>query len=198
MNRATMPRGIALSCFAFFLLCFCATAQGEEAESVYFQHGDWEVACDNTLTCRIAGYCAEEDDDNSETQGCGSVLITRAAGPDAPLAGQVMLADYGDGETETPPKSLTLRINGKAKGKLKNPKEGKFALTAAQIQALLVAARRNGVIGFIGDTRFFTLSGAGVSAVLLKADEIQGRSSGKATSRRRVFSRRAPSRSSRR
>ena len=27
---------------------------------VSFSHKDWEVVCDNTLTCRAAGYSAEE------------------------------------------------------------------------------------------------------------------------------------------
>jgi hypothetical protein len=60
MHLAT-PRS-ALSCFALLLLLATdAMAQGEEAAGVHFQHGDWEVACDNTLTCRIAGYCAAEN-----------------------------------------------------------------------------------------------------------------------------------------
>ena len=29
-------------------------------EGVSFSHKDWELACDNTLTCRAAGYSAEE------------------------------------------------------------------------------------------------------------------------------------------
>jgi hypothetical protein len=171
MNRAiTLPRS-ALAFFAFILLCFCATARGEEAAGVYFQHGDWEIACDNTVTCRIAGYCAAENDD----EGCGSVLITRAAGPSAPLEGKVTLADIGDDENSTPQNTLTLRIDGKAKGKLKNPREGNFSLTSAQIHALLAAARKDGAVEFVGDAKSFTLSGKGISAVLLKADEVQGR-----------------------
>ncbi len=29
-------------------------------EGVSFAHKEWELACDNTLTCRAAGYSAEE------------------------------------------------------------------------------------------------------------------------------------------
>jgi hypothetical protein len=169
MNPITNPRS-AFPFLALLLLSFCATAQGEETAGVYFQHGDWEVVCDNTLTCRIAGYCAEEDFAN----GCASVRITRAAGSDAPLEGQARLADDDDGDGKTP-KVLTLWIDGKAKGKLKNPRDGKFALTAAQIRALLAAARKDGAIAFVGSAKSFMLSGKGISAVLLKADEVQGR-----------------------
>lgn len=38
-----------------------------------FAYKDWEVACDNTGTCRAAGYGA--------TMGEVSVLLTRSAGP---------------------------------------------------------------------------------------------------------------------
>jgi hypothetical protein len=153
-------------------LCANAAAQGEEA-GIRFEHGDWEVACDNTLTCRIAGYCAEEDFEN----GCATVLLTRAAGPDAPLAGKARLADDEEGKE---PSVLTLYINGQPKGKLKkgkpkNPWDGSYALAPAQIRALLVAARKDGAIAFVGGAKSFTLSGKGISAVLLKADEVQGR-----------------------
>jgi hypothetical protein len=46
MNPITNPRS-AFPFLALLLLGFCATAQGEEAAGVYFQHGDWEVVCDN-------------------------------------------------------------------------------------------------------------------------------------------------------
>jgi hypothetical protein len=179
MNHRANPR-IALSCFFLFLLCVCATARGEEAAGVYFQHGDWEIACDNTLTCRIAGYCAEKDYES----GCGSVLITRAAGPNAPLKGKMMMENYR-GRREILP-TPRLRVNGQAKDKLKRDREfGVFLLAPAQIRALLAAARQDGAVEFVEENdgefvievepRSFTLSGKGISAVLLKADEVQGR-----------------------
>jgi hypothetical protein len=164
MKPAT-PRAI-LTFFALsFLLCANATAQDEEAAGVHFEHGDWEVACDNTLTCRIAGYCAGE--------GGGSVLITRAAGPNAPLEGKVRLENWANDNLDA--HILTLQIDGQSKGKLKRPKDGAYSLTPAQIRALLAAARKDGVVEFVGEIKSFTLSGNGVSAVLLKADEVQGR-----------------------
>jgi hypothetical protein len=177
MNRVTMPRDIALSCLALLLLCVCATARGEAAEGIYFQHGHWEIACDNTLTCRMAGYCAEEEFEGYE-DGCASVLITRAAGPDAPLAGKVRLRGYGvHKEKRIGAAVLTLWINDKAKGALKNLEDGGYALAPAQIHALIAAARKDGSVKFVGkdSTESFALSGTGISAVLLKADEIQGR-----------------------
>jgi hypothetical protein len=175
MNRATMPRGIAFSCLALLLLCICATARGnEEAAGVYFERGDWEVVCDNTLTCRIAGYSAGKNHD----QGWVSVLLSRAAGADAPLAGKaVILLDDLNVENEKYPTTLALWIDGRFQGALENSAdgEGDFSLTAEQIHALLAAAREGGMIEFVGDTKSFTLSGRGIAAVLQKADEAQGR-----------------------
>jgi hypothetical protein len=164
----TIPRAAPVF-FAFLLLAVGATARCEEAAGVYFQHGDWEIVCDNTLTCRMAGYYPEENNDG----GYGSVLITRAAGPNAPLEGEVTLADI-DGPAYS---ALTLRINGQSKGKLKNLEDGNYALSPTQIHALLTAARKDNAVEFMGGegAKAFTLSGKGISAVLLKADEAQGR-----------------------
>jgi hypothetical protein len=99
--KLTTPQAM-LAFFAFLLLTVCATARGEEETGVYFQHGDWEIACDNTLTCRMAGYYPEDMDYDGIYD---SVLITRA---DAPLAGQARLAD--DGGERKKPSVLTLRV----------------------------------------------------------------------------------------
>jgi hypothetical protein len=153
-----------------FLLCAGLAAAGEQGVS--FSHKDWEVVCDNTRTCRMAGYSTEED----IFHGGGSVLITRAAGPNTPLEGKVTLADYDEDEKYKPPRVLTLWIGGKSKGKLKlREKDLAYPLTQAQTRALLAAARSDGVVEFKGEPKSFTLSGQGVSAAMLKMDEVQGR-----------------------
>jgi hypothetical protein len=149
------------------------TAAGE-TPGISFSHGDWEIACDNTLTCRMAGYSSEEDAGNG--RGYSSILITRAAGPNALLEGKVSLADHGKYERYKPPRVLTFRIDGKSKGELNLREEhDMYPLAPTQTQALLAAARRDRVIRFTGGSKSFMLSGAGVSAVMLKMDEVQGR-----------------------
>lgn len=54
------------------------------AAAVEFTSQDWQVACDNTRTCRLAGYQAEN---NSELPV--SVLLIRRAGANASVDGQV-------------------------------------------------------------------------------------------------------------
>ncbi len=46
-------------------------AQENTPAGVNFTHHDWELACDNTRTCRAAGY--QSDDDQLPV----SVLLTR-------------------------------------------------------------------------------------------------------------------------
>ncbi|MDR0736003.1 MAG: DUF1176 domain-containing protein [Zoogloeaceae bacterium] len=154
---------------ALSLLTLCASlaATGEEQQGISFLHEDWEIVCDNTRTCRMAGYSSEGTDDGER----GSVLITRTAGPNTPLEGEVTLGSYGIDVVA--PSILTLWINGKSRGKLKDT--GNYSLTPTQIQALLAAARSDRTIEFKGDSKSFTLSGKGVSAVMLKMDEFQGR-----------------------
>jgi hypothetical protein len=169
--RFAHPNLCGLAFLLLVTLCASMATKGEE-QDILFRHGDWEISCDNTLTCRMAGYCAEE----TYEDGCGSVLITRAAGPGAPLEGKVSLADYGRDEGYEPPRFLTLRVGGRSKGKLEyRKKEETYPLTQVQTRALLAAARKDTAILFEGEGDSFTLSGKGVSAVLLKADEVQGR-----------------------
>jgi hypothetical protein len=170
MNIATPLRAVPALCA--LSLCVCATARGEEAEGVHFQHGDWEVVCDNTLTCRIAGYSSGEDD------RYGSVLVTRAAGPNAPLVGMARPENHGPYNKPPPQPALTLWIDGVSKGKLAyRKKESAYPLTQAQTRALLAAAKKDREIRFEGegDSTSFAISGDGITAVLLKMDETQGR-----------------------
>ncbi|MCL1981275.1 MAG: WG repeat-containing protein [Proteobacteria bacterium] len=132
-----------------------------------FSHGDWTVTCDNTLTCRMEGVNEKE----------GSVLITRAAGPNAPLHGEVTLADADDDTNDPLPPFLTLLIGGEKKGQLQHPggESYVYPLTPAQTHALLDAARADKAIEFTGRKQSFVLFGDGLSAVMLKMDDIQGR-----------------------
>jgi hypothetical protein len=59
-------------------LALLASAAGAQAQ-LSWAHGDWQLVCDNTRTCRAAGYTAESQTIRS------SVLIERAAGPGTPL-----------------------------------------------------------------------------------------------------------------
>jgi len=129
------------------------------------EHKDWEVACDNTLTCRIAGYGKEEDPS-------GSILLTRDAGPGIEPTGEVTLGDTED--DSEPAEKLTLWIDGKPAGDLLAADDN-WQMSASQTSAVIKAVKGSGKVEFKGGSKPFMLSNEGAYAVLLKADDVQGR-----------------------
>ncbi len=141
-----------------------------------FSHHDWELACDNTRTCRAAGYQPGPEDDAI------SVLLTRHAGPSSTISAQVMIGDYNAYDDRRaldslPPEfHLTMSINGEYFGGVDISQQTLVAdLTDAQLTALLKALRRDSRIVFSSGTMSWRLSDRGASAVLLKMDDYQGR-----------------------
>ncbi len=131
-----------------------------------FDHHDWTLACDNTRTCRAAGY--QDEDGKSEPV---SVMLTRQGGPDQPVTAKLKIGDY---DNHAPVPSPRLRINGKDLGPIADADGGD--LSAPQTAALLKALRQDSTILVTSaDKRQWQVSDRGASAVLLKMDEFQGR-----------------------
>jgi hypothetical protein len=130
--------------------------------AVGFSHKDWTLQCDNTRTCRAAGYQSEAGDSDPV-----SLLLTRAAGPDAPV--QVQLQVYSE---KNNPATLRLKV-----GKWMLPAlEGESPkVPAAQVPRLLQELVRAEEASVTAGKDKWTLSLAGAAAVLLKMDEVQGR-----------------------
>ncbi|WP_426788963.1 DUF1176 domain-containing protein [Xanthomonas campestris] len=154
-------------CTALLLLSPVA-ALAAPATSVDFSHDDWTIACDNTRTCRAAGYQADDSDPPV------SVLLTRKAGAGQAVTAELMLGQYDEVKM---PASLSLQIDQRDQGKLAlDGKRGTAVLTSAQVGALLAALPRSSKIVAVGnDGRRWQLSDRGAAAVLLKMDEFQGR-----------------------
>ena len=137
---------------------------------IHFAHHDWELACDNTGTCRVAGYQADDD------EPAVSLLLERAAGAGAPVAARVMLGHYGE-EPFAPGEdaAVTLWVAGTPQGRIALAHHiGE--LSAAQIEAVLPALVGDGAVALLADDgRRWALSPRGSTAVLLKMDDVQGR-----------------------
>ena len=106
-----MPSPAPLLCAA--LLLTAPALHAADLPGTRFFHGDWELACDNTRTCRAAGYSV----DGAEL-GI-AVLLTRPAGPGQPVTAQVRVGRYDDNPVvDKLPRNfqLTLRINGTPHG----------------------------------------------------------------------------------
>ncbi len=152
---------------ALTLLALAGTAAADSVKGVRFDHHDWMLACDNTRTCRAAGYQADEGDNLPV-----SVLLTRKGGPGQTVSAELMLGQYDEVKL---PARLSLQINGKDLGALPLT-DGTATLSTTQTAALLSALARSSRIVAVGnDGQHWTLSDRGASAVLLKMDEFQGR-----------------------
>jgi len=142
------------------------------ASAEYFSHLDWEIACDNTLTCRAAGYNEEAD------ELLVSVLLIRKAGehPIEPVVVRLVDEEMGD---EFPPNfSLDLIINNKNYGGvLRDSHSDELVLSLEQTNALVKSLLKTSTIIFEDhkNKMKWHLSDKGATAVLLKMDDIQGR-----------------------
>ena len=170
-NKILLPILTALTITSF------SSMSHANAAAVEFTSHDWQVACDNTRTCRLAGYQAEN---NSELPV--SVLLIRRAGANASVDGQVKFG----GAKESSAKALmqlgnrhriSLFIDGKDLGETKpfSATAGNAELTSSQVSALLEALTKSSKIELVLRNSRWQLSDKGASSVMLKADEAQGR-----------------------
>ncbi|QZN96096.1 DUF1176 domain-containing protein [Symbiopectobacterium purcellii] len=140
---------------------------------MYFTHKEWDLVCDNTLTCRASGYSPD-----SVTFGV-SVLLTRKAGAGTPVDNWVMLSDgLGDDEVLATRGAPQLIIDGRILGVLQQATDrtkSRWRMNATQYAAFLRALRRDKPIVFKDKLAEYPLSNAGSSAVLLHMDRVQGR-----------------------
>lgn len=165
--------------FLFFLVFFATSllstfAYAQKTEGLRFSHKDWEITCDNTRTCRAAGYQADEDDSVS-------LLLTRKAGAQQAVTAELMLGDYEGNLTQQFAKlsarvNVMMYVNGKALGAVRVDSTSLTGtLSAAQVDALLAALTRESQLVWKFGKSQWHLSDKGASAVLLKMDEFQGR-----------------------
>ena len=147
------------------------------AAPVDFIHQDWQVVCDNTRTCRLAGYQAESSNDFPV-----SVLLIRRAGANAAVIGKVKLGGAKDSSSKAllqlgSRHRISLFINDKDFGETNafSTSSGDADLTPTQVTALLDALTKSSKIELVLRNSRWQLSDKGASAVMLKADEAQGR-----------------------
>ena len=154
-----------------------STMSNAAMPAVEMTHHDWQVVCDNTRTCRLAGYQSVD-----ESTLPVSVLFTRRAGNNASATGRVKIGTAKQSSTKALLQlgrrhRISLVIDGKNLGETKPflTAAGDAELTATQVAALLDALKKPSKVEFVLRNTRWQLSDKGAAAVMLKADEVQGR-----------------------
>ncbi len=128
---------------------------------------DWDLICDNTGTCNMAGY--QEEGDGSEHPV--SILFTRSAGEQAPVSAQLALLPEDVGN-----KTAEIILNGQSLGTIQNiSEEGIAKLSEKQTTELLTALKGNADIEVAFGEFKEKVSDKGAAAAMLKMDEFQQR-----------------------
>ena len=151
----------------FLIALLAAAAWPPAAHAQAFDGKDWQLVCDNTRACRAAGYSAEGSD------APVSVLVARASGPGQPAYLELQLGVLDARSVR--PASVVLVIAGKPAGTIRVDRNNHADLPAAAAAPLLKAVAAGGGVAFTAGKTTWRLSADGAADLLLKMDEIQGR-----------------------
>ena len=131
---------------------------------------DWDLICDNTGTCRMAGYQDESSDPVS-------ILFTRAAGENAAVEGKFTILPFGEADRDVQVgQDIEIWLNGKSLGKVKHiSDDAPDKLTEEQTKALLNGLKKESEIRLTYGKTTLKVSDKGAAAAMLKMDEFQQR-----------------------
>ena len=131
---------------------------------------DWDLVCDNTGTCRMAGYQDESSDPVS-------ILFTRAAGENAAVEGKFTILPFGEADRDVQVgQDIEIWLNGKSLGKVKHISDDEpDKLTEEQTKALLSGLKKESEIRLTYGKTTLKVSDKGAAAAMLKMDEFQQR-----------------------
>ena len=151
------------------LLPVAAMATSIKGIGENYQDGD--LVCDNTGTCRMAGY---QEGDGSEHPV--SILFTRAAGENAVVEGKLTILPLGDDRDIQVGQDIEIWLNGKSLGKVKHISDDvPDKLTEEQTKALLSGLKKESEIRLTYGKTTLKVSDKGAAAAMLKMDEFQQR-----------------------
>ncbi|RKG32169.1 DUF1176 domain-containing protein [Acinetobacter guerrae] len=137
----------------------------------YLESGDWVLACDNTKTCRMAGY------QNDASHYPVSILFTRYLGRDTASIAQIKILDQdlsGGLSQAFSDRKVTLYIQNKNYGTIAQDSISQTGrLTLSQTNAMIKAVKLKQKIKFKMAQKQWELSSRGGDQVLQKMNEIQ-------------------------
>ena len=131
---------------------------------------DWDLVCDNTGTCRMAGYQDESSDPVS-------ILFTRAAGENVAVEGKFTILPFGEADRDVQVgQDIEIWLNGKSLGTVKHiSDDAPDKLTEEQTKALLSGLKKESEIRLTYGKTTLKVSDKGAAAAMLKMDEFQQR-----------------------
>lgn len=146
-------------------------AYGDPFTGEGFVKDDWQLVCDNTLTCRAAGYSEE-----------GAVPASMLLVVEPNKASVTAYVDFINLEGEFSQSAVgkigepTLWLNNQNYGPIKyEQSDGRLRLNATQTKQVIGHARINSKIEIKAAQKVWQISDKGLTAILLKLDEVQGR-----------------------
>ena len=145
-------------------------AMATSIQAIGENYQDWDLVCDNTGTCRMAGYQEKGDDPVS-------ILFTRAAGENATVEGKLTILPFGEADRDVQVgQDIEIWLNGKSLGKVKHiSDDAPDKLTEEQTKALLSGLKKESEIRLTYGKTTLKVSDKGAAAAMLKMDEFQQR-----------------------
>ena len=145
-------------------------AMATSIKAIGENYQDWDLVCDNTGTCRMAGYQDESSDPVS-------ILFTRAAGQNAAVEGKFTILPFGEADRDVQVgQDIEIWLNGKSLGTVKHISDDEpDKLTEEQTKALLSGLKKESEIRLTYGKTTLKVSDKGAAAAMLKMDEFQQR-----------------------
>ena len=145
-------------------------AMATSIQGIGENYQDWDLVCDNTGTCRMAGYQDESSDPVS-------ILFTRAAGENAAVEGKFTILPFGEADSDVQVgQDIEIWLNGKSLGTVKHiSDDAPDKLTEEQTKALLSGLKKESEIRLTYGKTTLKVSDKGAAAAMLKMDEFQQR-----------------------
>ncbi len=152
------------------LLPFTAMAASTSIKGIGEIYQDWDLICDNTGTCRMAGYQENRDDPVS-------ILFTREAGENTPVEGELTILPFGENDRDIQVgQDIEIWLNDKSLGTIKHISDSNpDKLSEEQTKAILSGLTKESEIRLTYGKTTLRVSDRGAAAVMLRMDEFQQR-----------------------
>ncbi len=175
INSSSITKALLSSCVLLSMAVISTSSFA--ASPVEYTQQDWQVVCDNTRTCRMAGYQADPSSDFP-----ASIMLTRKAGSKAEVTGEIKLGGDKKGSNKAlltlgDRHRVSLYINNEDLGATEPSSlgEGYAKLTRTQVAALITALPKSSKIELVVRNSSWQVSDKGAKAVMLRADAAQDR-----------------------